>query len=209
VRFDIRSNHHGVTYPAQGNPTDNGFVGLAEVRFFAGSGQPLQDVKVYRVSSELASMGRTAGRLLDGSGLVAAKAGWRQQGLPFYGAGVAYRQRFEIARPRGEYVVSLPDWYGSVAKVKVNGQSAGHIVCPPWECEVTDHIQRGENEIEVVVIGTLKNTLGPHHGNPGLGSAWPGMFQRAPETGPPPGRAYHTVDYGLFKPFELKQITNQ
>ena len=84
---------------------------------------------------------------------------------------------------------------------------AGHIVAPPWNCDVTNHIKRGRNEIEVVVIGTLKNTLGPHHGNAGLGSAWPGMFHQGPETGPPSGRAYHTVDYGLFKPFVLQHIT--
>ncbi len=62
------------------------------------------------------------------------------------------------------------------------------------------------NTVEVVVIGTLKNTLGPHHAGTGLGSAWPGMFQQGPEIGPPPGKDYHTVDYGLFEPFVLKQI---
>jgi len=39
-----------------------------------------------------------------------------------------------------------------------------------------------------------------------LGSAWPGMFQQGPETGPPVGKDYHTVDYGLFEPFVLKQV---
>lgn len=63
------------------------------------------------------------------------------------------------------------------------------------------------NEIEVVVIGTLKNTLGPHHGKPGLGRAWPGMFQRGPNPGPPPGADYATVGYGLFEPLVLKQAT--
>jgi hypothetical protein len=61
----------------------------------------------------------------------------------------------------------------------------------------------GMNTIEVVVIGTLKNTLGPHHGNPSLGTAWPSMFHRAPNPGPPPGNQYHNVGYGLLKPFEL------
>ena len=206
LKFDIRSNHHGVGYPALSTPPDNGFVGLAEVRFVSGSGKPVEGARVHQVSSELGSMGRTADRLLDGSGLTVARPGWRRQGLSFYGAGVAYRQRFEVAQPQGDYVVSLPDWYGSVARVRVNGKAAGHIVCPPWECDVTEHVEPGDNEIEVIVVGTLKNTLGPHHGNPGLGSAWPGMFRKAPETGPPPGSAYHTVDYGLFAPFELKQV---
>ncbi|MCP4263185.1 MAG: hypothetical protein GY774_37605 [Planctomycetes bacterium] len=130
---------------------------------------------------------------------------WNEQGCPFYAAGVSYKQRFRLSRPKGRYFVSLPDWYGSVAKVLVNGKSAGHIYCRPWECDVTKFISKGVNNIEVVVIGTLKNTLGPHHGNPSLGTAWPGMFQKAPNPGPPPGRKYHNVGYGLLKSFELQQ----
>lgn len=206
VRFEVLSNQQGVTYPARGEPADNGFVGLAEVRFFAGSDRHLEGVTIHRVSGELASMGRTANRLVDGSGLVGARPGWKRQGHPFYGAGVAYRQRFNVDKPKGSYTVSLPNWYGSVAQVNVNGKPAGHIVAPPWECDVTSQIKRGENAIEVVVIGTPKNTLGPHHGGAGLGSAWPGMFQQGPQTGPPAGSAYHTVDYGLFEPFVLKQV---
>ncbi len=209
VRFEIVSNQQSLTYPAQGTPEDNGFVGLAEVRFFAGSDRQLDTVKIHRISSELGSMGRTAGHLVDGSGLVGAKPGWKQQGHPFYSAGVAYRQQFEVDKPKGSYVVSLSDWYGSVAEVRVNGESAGYIVAPPWECDVTSQIERGRNTIEVVVIGTLKNALGPHHAGAGLGSAWPGMFQRGPETGPPAGNAYHTVDYGLFEPFVLTQRLTQ
>lgn len=89
--------------------------------------------------------------------------------------------------------------------MKVNGKSAGYITAPPWECDVSSRIRRGENNVEVVVVGTLKNTLGPHHGKQPLGSAWPGMFQRGPNPGPPPGAEYSTVSYGLFEPFELEQ----
>jgi hypothetical protein len=60
--------------------------------------------------------------------------------------------------------------------------------------------------VEVVVIGTLKNTLGPHHAGTGVGSAWPGMFHQGPAQGPPPGNAYHTLSYGLFEPFVLKRV---
>ncbi len=130
---------------------------------------------------------------------------WKDQGLPFYAAGVAYREVFNVAHPQGAYRIALGRWLGSVAKVTVNNQPAGYIAAPPWECDVTAQIHHGANPVEVTVIGTLKNTLGPHHGNPGLGSAWPGMFQTAPADGPPPGTDYSTVGYGLFEPFTLKQ----
>jgi hypothetical protein len=135
--------------------------------------------------------------------------GWNQQGHPFYAEGVSYTQRFDIPRPTGQYQVHLPHWYGSVAEVIVNGQPAGYIGYQPWQCDVTPLVKRGTNNIEIVVIGTLKNTLGPHHAGRGLGAAWPNMFQRAPKTGPPPGNQYHTVGYGLFKPFVLKNTVKQ
>jgi len=130
---------------------------------------------------------------------------WNDQGCPFYAAGVSYVQRYSIVRPSGRYFVSLPDWYGSVAEVLVNGRTAGYVYRQPWECDVTKLITAGTSNIEVVVIGTLKNTLGPHHGNPSLGTAWPAMFQKAPDTGPPPGSKYHNVGYGLFEAFELQK----
>ena len=134
---------------------------------------------------------------------------WKEQGCPFYAAGVCYKQNFDVTRPAGKYFVELNKWYGSVAEVIVNGKSAGCIAYRPWQCDVTDLIKAGANTVEVVVIGTLKNTLGPHHAGTGLGSAWPGMFQQGPETGPPAGKDYHTVDYGLYEPFVLKQIIDK
>jgi len=130
---------------------------------------------------------------------------WNEQGQPFYAAGVAYRQQFKVDKRAGRYTISLPVWYGSVAEVRVNGKSAGYIASAPWECDVTPLIRRGANDVEVIVIGTLKNTLGPHHGKPGLGSAWPGMFRIGPDNRPPAGAQYSTVGYGLFEPFVLKQ----
>ncbi len=132
--------------------------------------------------------------------------GWKEQGHPFYAAGVAYRQTFTVAQPAGKYRVSLPKWYGSVARVSVNGKPAGYVFEQPWQCDVTGLLKPGANTIEVLVIGTLKNTLGPHHAaKPVLGTAWPAMFHQGPEIGPPPGADYQTVSYGLFAPFVLEQ----
>jgi len=148
-----------------------------------------------------------SGFVIAGGSEPALKLGsWKEQGRPFYAAGVCYKKAFNVTRPAGRYLVELDKWYGSVAEIVVNGKSAGYIAYKPWQCDVTDLIKPGKNTVEVVVIGTLKNTLGPHHAGTGLGSAWPGMFQQGPETGPPAGKDYHTVDYGLFEPFVLKQI---
>ncbi len=144
------------------------------------------------------------GNAVDGSGVRASPVAWNRQGHPFYAAGVRYRQKLPVAEPGGKYSVVLPSWHGSVAKVIVNGELAGYIAYRPWECDVTERIKPGENTIDVVVIGTLKNTLGPHHAGRLRGAAWPHMFQRGPETGPPPGNSYDTIGYGLFEPFLLR-----
>ncbi len=130
---------------------------------------------------------------------------WNARGHPFYSEGVSYTERFSIGRPAGSYEVQLKRWYGSVARVTVNGKAAGLIFSAPWTLDVTSLLRPGENLVEVTVVGTLKNTLGPHHGNPALGTAWPSMFQKAPAEGPPPAIQYSTVGYGLFEPFVLVQ----
>jgi hypothetical protein len=131
---------------------------------------------------------------------------WNAQGHPFYSEGVSYTESFKIEKPAGEYRVQLKRWYGSVARVSVNGRAAGEIFSSPWTLDVTSLVRPGKNVIEVRVIGTLKNTLGPHHGKPDLGTAWPAMFQKGPSPGPPPGSDYSTVGYGLFEPFTVLQV---
>ena len=81
--------------------------------------------------------------------------------------------------------------------------TTGGIWHQPWQCEVTGQIKKGNNEIEVIVIGTLKNTLGLHHSRQSLGQVSPSAFREAPPVGPPAGNKYNTISYGLFEPFEL------
>ena len=131
---------------------------------------------------------------------------WSEQGLPFYADGVSYTQKFGLigqpAKPKMRYLVELNGWRGSVAEVKVNDRTAGFIAFPPHQLDISDLLEeRIDNKITVIVYGTLKNTLGPHHNNPGLGTAWPGMFQKGEESGYPAGSKYSVVGYGLFDGF--------
>lgn len=132
--------------------------------------------------------------------------GWNAQGMPFYAEGVRYGHTYSIAAQTGDksrYFVQLGDWKGSFAEVTVNGKPAGIIGFLPPELDVTKFITSGENRIEVIVYGTLKNTLGPHHNNPQLGRAWPGMFQAGAKDGRPAGTEYSTVGYGLMEDFRM------
>ena len=128
---------------------------------------------------------------------------WNKQGYPLYGHGVSYNQRFKVTDTNGKYSVRLTSWYGSTAKVVVNGKDAGFIWHQPWDCDVTDKVKKGDNDIEVVVFGTLKNTLGLHHSKQSVGQVSPSAFREAPPTGPPVGEKYNNIAYGLYEPFEL------
>lgn len=130
---------------------------------------------------------------------------WNAAGLPLYGHDVAYAQSFCIEERTGRYRVELPSWHGSVARVLVNGTMAGYIGWQPYALDISEHIRPGENSIEVVISGTLKNPLGPHHCGELRGIAGPSHFTKGPKTGPPPGAQYDTIGYGLFAPFILSR----
>ena len=120
-----------------------------------------------------------------------------------YGHRVAYKATATLEEMSGQYKVRLPLWSGIVAKAIVNGKDMGNIYREPMECDVTEALQPGENTIEVIVYGSLRNPLGPHHSEPGLGLTHPGSWNNAPETGPPAGNSYFAMGYGLLAPFEL------
>jgi hypothetical protein len=127
---------------------------------------------------------------------------WSNQGCPFYGNAVSYVTNFRIPKKSGNWYVNLGKWNGSVAEVYVNNRKVNCIWHEPYSCDITKYLKPGDNLVEVRVIGTLKNTLGPHHVDAALGAAWPGMFQSAPEH-QPPGVQYNFVEYGLFEPFSI------
>ena len=101
--------------------------------------------------------------------------------------------------------VTLPGWHGTVAAVRVNGDHAGTIVTQPWQLRIDNFVGKGSNEVTVIVYGSLKNLLGPHHNIKSKGIVTPWSFKYAP-TEQPGGTAYDLVDYGLFEPFRVEVI---
>ncbi|MDR1959843.1 MAG: hypothetical protein LBQ54_12500, partial [Planctomycetaceae bacterium] len=130
--------------------------------------------------------------------------GWNRQGMPFYADKVEYSRKFNVQKTSAakRCFVKFDDWYGATAQITVNNKHAGYVVSAPWQIDVTEILEEGENEIAVIVYGTPKNLFGPHHCGQLRGQAWPRHFQSAPEH-QPNGTAYDTIGYGLFAPFEL------
>jgi hypothetical protein len=126
---------------------------------------------------------------------------WLSQGLPFYSWGMTYSKVFSIDKPEGKYEVALGEWKGTVAEVMVNGQPAGIIAFPPYRTDLTGYIKQGINKIDIKVIGSLRNLLGPHHNNPPIGISSPGSWRNVKNY--PAGKDYRMYDYGLFGEFTL------
>jgi hypothetical protein len=126
---------------------------------------------------------------------------WKTQGLPFYSWEITYSEEFKIENPVGKWEISMDKWYGTMAEVSVNGQNATVITFPPYTSDITGLINPGNNKIEVKVIGSLKNLLGPHHNNPKPGFVSPWTWRNV--TSYPPGKDYQMLDYGLFDEFSL------
>lgn len=126
---------------------------------------------------------------------------WKSQGLPFYSESVKYTKYTSIDNP-GDYEIELPEWYGTVAEVLVNGKSLGVIQSQPYTKKI--QLEAGKNEVSVVVYGSLKNVFGPHHI---YARGWmrPTAFRKGKKT-MPPGNEYDFLDYGLMKDFEIYSL---
>ncbi len=64
----------------------------------------------------------------------------------------------------------------AVTKVKVNGKQAGTVLWQPYEVKLDGLLQKGENSIEIELIGSLRNLLGPHHLHEDSFGVGPGSF---------------------------------
>jgi hypothetical protein len=101
------------------------------------------------------------------------------QGYPFFAGRVILTQRVNIKAPSpGQHVFFELDRLDAiVVRVRLNGYACGDIVWHPHRAELTEHVQEGENLLEIELVNSLRNLLGPHHNTHGeLVSVGPGDF---------------------------------
>lgn len=117
-------------------------------------------------------------KISTGEGLLAT-GDWSKVGaLKFYSGGIIYRKDITLPENISSRCVTL-DLGNVVAtcEVKVNGQSAGVRMSPPYSVDITRFAHPGENDIEVIVYSTLANhyqTLPtPYRGEPTAGILGP------------------------------------
>jgi len=126
---------------------------------------------------------------------------WKEQGMPFYPDRISYTKEFEVAGENGNYLLKLGKWNGTIAEVIVNGEAAGVIAYPPYTLDLSGHFRPGRNTVEVKVVGSNKNLLGPFHIDARPGLAAPAYWRNV--SCYPPGAEYNIIDYGIMDDFYL------
>ncbi|WP_433469540.1 glycosyl hydrolase [Spirillospora sp. CA-128828] len=135
-------------------------------------GEPLEPAPEMPLPGPAAPSARTAElriRTLPGHHAGAALAGpvrftagpgtielgdWEDAGLAGYSGAVRYRRVLHLPRAPAAATLDLGRVRGT-AEVTVNGASAGVRICTPYRFDLGTALREGENEIEVLVCGTL------------------------------------------------------
>jgi hypothetical protein len=85
---------------------------------------------------------------------------WTAQGYPFFSGCATYRRRFQLPREFADQRVFVDAAVGDdVLEVLVNERPAGVRLWAPYEVEITELLQPGENTLELRVANTLINLL--------------------------------------------------
>jgi len=123
---------------------------------------------------------------------------WVPQGFACYSGAITYVTEMEANVGNGQRLfLELPGWNGMLVRVRLNGQVAGAIAWPPYELDITDGLKPGRNFLEIELVSSRRNLLGPLH----LSQKYP------PRTGPDQfvtsgeewSDGYVSVPYGLME----------
>lgn len=89
---------------------------------------------------------------------------WTERGYPFYAGSLVYRLGFDIGRiGSSRWELDLSGARGTAFYLTVNGTEIGSVPFPPYRGDITAALKKGANTVEVEVIGSLHNALGPLH----------------------------------------------
>ena len=133
----------------------------------------------------------------------AAKIGsWKSGGRPMYGKLTSYSKTLKAVSGKS-YKVSMNEWKGTAAILFVNGRKVADLSYAPHSFTLTG-LKPGNNLVEIQVIGSLKNTLGPHHNRPKPGLVSPWLWRGVKNF--PSGSEYDLYDYGLLEDFKITTV---
>jgi hypothetical protein len=131
---------------------------------------------------------------------------WCLQGYFHYCGSMIYH--FDVIvenNAKNRMVLELGDYSAVTVEVRVNGRTAGHV---PWraanQLDLTEHLNDEANQIEIEVMGSPRNMLGPFHHTAGDTSTtnWASFRKEGDDYTP----EYKLRSYGLFDQIKLYRI---
>jgi len=87
------------------------------------------------------------------------------RGLPFYTGRIAINKDIsDFALAEGEKVMLKADNLDvPIAEVFIDGVRAGVLTAHPLTLDITEFVQKGAKNVEIVLYSSLRNLMGPHH----------------------------------------------
>ncbi|MFA6716232.1 MAG: hypothetical protein WCS27_12700, partial [Victivallaceae bacterium] len=86
---------------------------------------------------------------------------WILQGFPFYPGGITYRAAIKRHSSK-PYWLKLPDFNGTLCRVRCNGELLRVMMWPPYELDLSSVVRENETVLlELEIVGSLRNMLGP------------------------------------------------
>ncbi len=127
-------------------------------------------------------------------------------GMPFFSGRTTLQSRFTLTENEVKKISFLrfAPLGANTLKLKLNGTDLGYSFWGPFVINVSSALQPGENLLEVELVTSLRNTLGPHHLAEGESYAVGTMsFNRAEDAvghkAPPYDPGYCFVELGIGK----------
>jgi hypothetical protein len=90
------------------------------------------------------------------------------EAIRHYAGTAVYEKKFTINQKVGNKRPVILDLGEAaiMATVTLNGREVGTLWCPPWHIDIRDHLQAGENTLQVSVVNTWHNRLVADAGKP-------------------------------------------
>ncbi len=85
-----------------------------------------------------------------------------KQGYPFFSGEISLKKTIWIDNPQS-FVFELSQKNSNVVFIKVNGKEIDSIMWKPYKLDIAKYLKEGNNAIEITLVNSLRNMLGPHH----------------------------------------------
>ncbi len=87
------------------------------------------------------------------------------QGFPFYAGEITFQKEICVKKlhKRNRYFLYLKKLNAVLIKIRINNTDAGFIFKKPYMLDITKLLHQGENIMELTMVNSLRNMLGPLH----------------------------------------------